>query len=268
MSEPRTQDTQKVFNSATQNLQSFMGNVDNVSSTKNMEMIYGNMAKLFESFASNVLTQQGANSSIVLRTIYRGLDENFSQILQNPQLVDKINDVIGKYKSDGKSNSDDKGISGYQKPIVDSSVESNIDVQDVIVDFIDKLQYAILKIRQELIRKKQIQAIKYKQLYDNQNSDIQDLNQELARVDGESLNMLEQAQDEDKASLEQNITKTNEILNQIENAINGSGFEGGVESKHKKENISVDAKSESKLIDTIISKAEQIGKKHPMIIYG
>ena len=71
-----------------------MGAVDNPSSSKNMELIYANMTKLFDLFTKGVLKGQGANSEILLRQIYRGLNEDFIKILQDSSAVDKIGEKI------------------------------------------------------------------------------------------------------------------------------------------------------------------------------
>ena len=60
-----------------------MGAVENPSSSKNMETIYSNMEKLFDVFTQGVLTGQGANSEILLRTVYRSLSEDFLKIVQD-----------------------------------------------------------------------------------------------------------------------------------------------------------------------------------------
>ena len=59
-------------------------------SSKNISLIYENMAKLFDAFTQGVLTEQGANSEILFRTIYRSLSEDFLKIIQDTDAVDKI----------------------------------------------------------------------------------------------------------------------------------------------------------------------------------
>lgn len=46
-----------------------------------MTEIYDNMTKLFDTFTQGALTEQGANSEIVLRTIYRSLSDDFLKIV-------------------------------------------------------------------------------------------------------------------------------------------------------------------------------------------
>lgn len=67
-----------------------MGAVDNPSSSKNMETIYSNMEKLFDAFTQGALKEQGANSSILLRTVYRSLSDDFLKIVQDTEAADKI----------------------------------------------------------------------------------------------------------------------------------------------------------------------------------
>ena len=81
MAQSSTIDNQKVFSSATQNFKSFIGAVENVSHTKHMEDIYANMGKLFDAFTKGALTEQGANSEWILRTIHKSLDEKFIKII-------------------------------------------------------------------------------------------------------------------------------------------------------------------------------------------
>ena len=46
-----------------------------------MELIYGNMTKLFDAFTKGALVGQGANSEILLRTVYRSLNDDFLKII-------------------------------------------------------------------------------------------------------------------------------------------------------------------------------------------
>ena len=52
------------------------------------------MTKLFDTFTRGALTEQGANSEILLRTVYRSLSEDFLRIIQDTDAVDKIAELI------------------------------------------------------------------------------------------------------------------------------------------------------------------------------
>ena len=83
MADTKTQDNQKVFHSTLANFQQFMGGMEksSSSSSKNMDAIYVNVAKMFDAFTKGILTTQGSNSEILLRTIYRSLNKDFIKII-------------------------------------------------------------------------------------------------------------------------------------------------------------------------------------------
>ncbi len=126
MTESRTQDNQKVFNSATAGFQSFINGVSPNSSTKNMELIYANMEKLFDVFTQGVLLEQGANSEYILRTIYRSLGEDFLNIFQNSQAVDKIVEVLKQKQSSIEPSEVDKAlVSETTKKVITKTLDPN-----------------------------------------------------------------------------------------------------------------------------------------------
>lgn len=141
-----TIDNQKVFNSATENFKSFVGNVENVSHTKHMEEIYANMTKLFDAFTGGTLLEQGANSETLLRTVYRSLDEDFLEIVQDTDAVNKLVEVI-KSKQEGiePDKVDSAMVSETTKKVVTKTLNpETCDPMQVVLDFLDELQTSIL----------------------------------------------------------------------------------------------------------------------------
>ena len=146
MAQSSTIDNQKVFNSATENFKSFVGNVENVSHTKHMEEIYANMTKLFDAFTGGILLEQGANSETLLRTVYRSLDEDFLEIVQDTDAVNKLVEVI-KSKQEGiePDKVDSAMVSETTKKVVTKTLNpETCDPMQVVLDFLDELQTSIL----------------------------------------------------------------------------------------------------------------------------
>lgn len=143
-----------MFKSVLEKFNSFNGAVESVSSTKHMTEIYSNMTKLFEDFTRGALTGQGANSEIVLRTIYRSLSENFLKIVQNTDAVDKISEVIKKkQQSYTPETVVSAPVSETTKKVVTKTLDpNNCDIMSVVVDFVDELQTAILQVKLNLTR--------------------------------------------------------------------------------------------------------------------
>ena len=79
-----------------------------------MQLIYDNLAKLFDVFTMGALTGQGANSEILLRTVYRALDEDFIEIIQNSDAVNKISEMLKKHQ-DAAATTDDGMLSQTTK---------------------------------------------------------------------------------------------------------------------------------------------------------
>lgn len=64
-----------------------------------MQDIYANMTKMFDAFTNGALTGQGANSEILLRTVYRSLNDDFLKIIQDSDAVEKIVEAIKSKQS-------------------------------------------------------------------------------------------------------------------------------------------------------------------------
>ena len=156
MAETRTQDNQKVFNSATTKLQSFVNGVQNVSNTKNMEIVYNNMGKMFDAFTNGVLTQQGANSEILLRQVYRSLSDDFLKIIQNSKATDKIVELIKNKQDEVRSSDEAKNspnITQTTKNVVQNELTHvEFDPLQVITDFVNELQTYVLQIKRDVAR--------------------------------------------------------------------------------------------------------------------
>ena len=156
MAETRTQDNQKVFNSATTKLQSFVNGVQNVSNTKNMEIVYNNMGKMFDAFTNGVLTQQGANSEILLRQVYRSLSDDFLKIIQNSKATDKIVELIKNKQDEVRSSDEAKNspnITQTTKNVVQNELTPvEFDPLQVITDFVNELQTYVLQIKRDIAR--------------------------------------------------------------------------------------------------------------------
>lgn len=177
MPQPNTQDTQKVFNSATENFKSFVGSVENVSNTKHMQDIYANMTKLFDAFTNGALLEQGANSETLLRMVYRSLDEDFLEIVQDTEAVDKLIEVI-KSKQEGiePENVSEAMVSETTKKVVTKTLDpETCDPMQVVLDFIDELQTSILQVRLNLSREYERRRLEYAKSLAGQQEDLDKL---------------------------------------------------------------------------------------------
>lgn len=177
MAQPNTQDTQKVFNSATENFKSFVGSVENVSNTKHMQDIYANMTKLFDAFTNGALLEQGANSETLLRMVYRSLDEDFLEIVQDTEAVDKLIEVI-KSKQEGiePENVSEAMVSETTKKVVTKTLDpETCDPMQVVLDFIDELQTSILQVRLNLSREYERRRLEYAKSLAGQQEDLDKL---------------------------------------------------------------------------------------------
>ena len=156
MAETRTHDNQKVFNSATTKLQSFVNGVQNVSNTKNMEIVYNNMGKMFDAFTNGVLTQQGANSEILLRQVYRSLNDDFLKIIQSSKATDKIVELIKSKQDEVRSSDEAKNspnVTQTTKNVVQNELTPvEFDPLQVITDFVNELQTYVLQIKMDVAR--------------------------------------------------------------------------------------------------------------------
>lgn len=180
MAQPNTQDTQKVFNSATENFKSFVGSVENVSHTKHMEEIYANMTKLFDAFTNGALLQQGANSELLLRTVYRSLNDDFLEIVQDTKAVDKLIEVI-KSKQEGiePEKVDEALVSETTKKVITKTLDPDTcDPMQVVLDFIDELQTSILQVRLNLSREYERRKLEYAKSLAGQQEDLDKLKDE------------------------------------------------------------------------------------------
>lgn len=177
MAQPNTQDTQKVFHSATENFKSFVGSVENVSNTKHMQDIYANMTKLFDAFTNGALLEQGANSETLLRTVYRSLDEDFLQVVQDTEAVDKLIEVI-KSKQEGiePEKVEEAMVSETTKKVVTKTLNpETCDPMQVVLDFIDELQTSILQVRLNLSREYERRRLEYAKSLAGQQEDLDKL---------------------------------------------------------------------------------------------
>ena len=147
-----------------------MGAVDNPSSSKNMETIYSNMAKLFDAFTQGALMEQGVNSEILLRTVYRSLSDDFLRIVQDTDAVDKIAEVIkGKQESIKPDEVDKAMVSETTKKVITKTLDPNdYDPMSVVLDFTDELQTAILQVKLNLTREYEQQKLLRAKSYEGQ----------------------------------------------------------------------------------------------------
>lgn len=157
-----------------------------------MQTIYDNMTMLFDVFTKGALMEQGANSEFLLRTIYRTLDEDFIKIVQNSDAASKIADVI-KSKQDSLTadNVDNALVSETTKKVVTKTLDPNTcDPMQVVLDFTDELQTAILQVKLNLTREYEQQKLTHAKSLEGQQEDIDKLNDQLAQQTDQTMERL------------------------------------------------------------------------------
>ena len=218
MAETRTQDNQKVFNSAVAGFQSFANGVSPNSSTKNMELIYENMQKLFDVFTQGVLLDQGANSEYILRTIYRSLGEDFVKIFQNGEAVDKIVDVLKeKQSSISPEQVETALVSDTTKKVITKTLDPNdCDPLSIVLDFTDEIQQAVLQVKLNLTREYEQRKIAYAKSYQGQQEDFEKLKQQFQEQDNEISSKLQELGLQDDAWRKEQIESTKKLLDALD----------------------------------------------------
>jgi threonine synthase len=169
-----------------------------------MQLIYDNMTKLFDVFTKGALAEQGANSEILLRQVYRSLDENFLKIVQDTDVVNKIAEVM-KQRQDNvdPASADTALVSETTKKVVTKTLEpDNIDLMQVVLDFMDELQTSILQVKLSLSREYDKQKIAYANSLKGQQEDLDNLNQEFQNQSEEMAESMEILQSSTKEQVE------------------------------------------------------------------
>ena len=207
------------------NFKSFVGGVENVSSSKNMELIYGNMTKLFDAFTQGVLLEQGANSEWLLRTVYRSLSDDFLKIVQDTDAVDKIIQTIQERQDNLQTAIQDSGEQGASqvqsspllsettKKVVTKTLDpNNYDPNQVILDFIDELQTSILQVKINLSREYERQKLAYAKSLDGQKEDLDRLNQDFQEQDESMSSSISEMTEEEKTWKEEHLKKLEALI--------------------------------------------------------
>lgn len=215
MAEPRTQDLQKVSNSATKNIVSYADAVQVPGLVnKNVELIYENMAKLFDVFTNGVLLGQAANSEILLRTIYRGLDDKFLDIVQNSDFTTKVAELM-KEKMDGVplDNAESAPVSETTKKVVTQTLDPyDYDQFQVITDFTDELYTDILQVKQDLTKQYERQRLEYLNAYKQQQDRFAEIDKEFQEQDNSISEKLQGLSSEDILWKKQAMERTQSLL--------------------------------------------------------
>lgn len=169
-----------------------------------MALIYDNMTKLFDVFTKGALLGQGSNSEILLRQVYRALNDDFINIVADSKAVDKIVELM-KTRQDGLTpeNMNSAMVSNTTKKVVTKTLDpNNVDLMQVVVDFIDELQTSILQVKLSLSREYERQKFMVKKGEEGQKQDIDQLNSVLQQQTDTMVSTLKemQKQDEDFAT--------------------------------------------------------------------
>lgn len=273
MAQPNTQDTQKVFHSATENFKSFVGNVENVSNTKHMQDIYANMTKLFDAFTNGALLKQGANSETLLRTVYRSLNEDFLEIVQDSQAVDKLIEVI-KSKQEGiePENVSEAMVSETTKKVVTKTLNPDTcDPMQVVLDFIDELQTSILQVKLNLSREYERRRLEYAKSLAGQQEDLDKLKAESEEQTQQISDTLGQVATDESEWKDAHLRELSKLMEKFDQATGKASDNILAQTLQDDKNLSEIAKGQKKvnwdkLISGIQGQRQTLAKSKPKTI--
>lgn len=178
-----------------------------------MELIYGNMAKLFDTFTQGALTGQGANSEILLRTVYRSLNDDFLKIIQDTDATDKIVELLKqKQESIAAADVDKAMVSETTKKVITKTLDPNdLDPMSVILDFVDELQTAILQVKLNLTREYERQKLAYAKSKAGQTEDLDRLNSEFMQQSDDIMGTLRGMKDDESIWKDETLKKLDQL---------------------------------------------------------
>ena len=183
-----------------------------------MQDIYNGLGKLFDAFTQGTLTQQGANSEYLLRTVYKSLDEKFLRIVQDSNTVDKLVEQIQKRQNGiSPENVDNALVSNTTKQVVTKSLNpDNCDIMQVVLDFMDELQTSILQVRLNLSRDYERQKLQLAKSKEGQQQDIDNLNKSLTNQGQTTVDALGKMSEEDEQWKLSRLTQIESILKTLD----------------------------------------------------
>ena len=136
-----------------------------------------------------------------MRTVYRSLDEDFLEIVQDTDAVDKLVEVI-KSKQEGiePDKVEDAMVSETTKKVVTKTLDpETCDPMQVVLDFLDELQTSILQVKLNLSREYERRRLEYAKSLAGKEEDLEKLRAESQQQAGEISNVLGQiATDEEE----------------------------------------------------------------------
>ena len=135
-----------------------------------MTVIYNNLEKLFDEFTYGKLQEQGANSEYILRTVYRSLNDNFLQIIQDSGAVERIaaelknraGDSAPEQKEQPKQ-PEPKKEEPEKKVVVQKLEPESTNPIDSIMEFTASLEESILTLKRDLAREYESKKAKVNQ---------------------------------------------------------------------------------------------------------
>lgn len=164
------------------------------------------------------------------RTIYRSLDEKFLNIVKDSKTVDKISEVIKANQANlTPENVDSAMVSQTTKQVVLKTLTpDNCDIMQVVLDFMDELQTAILQVRLNLSREYERRKLEWAKSKEGQQQDIDNLNKTLTEQGQGTVDALGNLADEDeqwkleRLSQIESMLKTLDLSGDVEQGISSS----------------------------------------------
>ena len=127
-----------------------------------------------------------------MRTVYRSLDEDFLEIVQDTDAVNKLVEVIkSKQKGIEPDKVDDVMVSETTKKVVTKTLNpETCDPMQVVLDFLDELQTSILQVKLNLSREYERRRLEYAKSLTGKEEDLERLREESQQQTTEISNVL------------------------------------------------------------------------------
>ena len=179
-----------------------------------MQLIYDNMTKMFDAFTQGVLTGQGANSEMLLRSVYRSLNDDFLKIVQDSRAVDKIIEVIKNKQQDIEPEKVDTAlVSETTKKVITKTLDPNdLDPMQVTLDFVDELQTAILQVKLNLSREYERGKLRLAKSIQGQQQDLDRLNGAFQDQDKQIVDTISQMSEDEEEWKDENLENLESLL--------------------------------------------------------
>ena len=152
-----------------------------------------------------------------MRNVYRSLGDDFLDIIQDSDATDKIAEILKKNQDSVDVNEPNKSlVSETTKQVATKTLDPNdCDILQVVLDFTNEIQTAILQVRMNLSRDYEHRKLEYAKSLKGQKEDIDRLNGAFKEQSDVMAEAMEQMSEDDLKFQEEQLKKTEKILNKF-----------------------------------------------------